>query len=58
MATLTQFTCFKTDIGLKKHDLNGDTIKAALTNTAPNAAHTTFDPVTANAPSRYQRSAG
>lgn len=39
MATLTQFTCFKTDIGLKKHDLNGDTIKAALTNTAPNAAH-------------------
>jgi hypothetical protein len=49
MATLTQFTCFKTDIGLEKHNLNTDTIKAALTNTAPVTSQTAFDPVTNHA---------
>jgi len=39
---LTKFTCFATDIGLKKHNLNTDTIKAALTNTAPTAGDTVF----------------
>lgn len=49
MATLAFFTSFKTEVGLASHNLNTDTIKAALTNTAPNAAHTTFDPVTNHA---------
>lgn len=39
---LTKFTCFATDVGLKKHNLNTDTIKAALTNTAPSASDTVF----------------
>jgi len=39
---LTKYTCFKTDIGLAVHNLNTATIKAALTNTAPNIADTVF----------------
>ena len=49
MTSLTKFTCFKTDLGLKVHDLNADTIKVALTNTAPVTSQTTFDPVTNHA---------
>lgn len=47
--SLTKYTCFKTDLGLKVHNLNTDTVKAALTNATPNAAHTVFDPVTNHA---------
>jgi hypothetical protein len=39
---LTKFTSFATQVGLKQHDLNADTIKAALTNTAPVAGDTVF----------------
>lgn len=35
---LTLFTTFKTELGLASHNLNTDTIKAALTNTAPTTA--------------------
>jgi hypothetical protein len=45
MPTLTKFTCFATDVGLEKHQLNTDTIKAALTNTAPVVGQTVFDPI-------------
>jgi hypothetical protein len=47
---LTKFTSFNTELGLASHNLNTDTIKAALTNVAPNIAHTTFDPVTNHTP--------
>lgn len=33
-----KYQCFVADVGLKKHNLNTDTLKIALTNTAPNAA--------------------
>jgi hypothetical protein len=48
--SLTKFTCFATDIGLKKHQLNTDTLKTALTNTAPSVDQTVFDPVTNHPP--------
>lgn len=42
--TLTKFTTFATQLGLAGHNLNTDTIKAALSNTAPTAAtDTVFD---------------
>ena len=48
--TFVKFTCFKTDIGLEKHNLNTDTIKVALTNTAPAASDTVFAPGGAHPP--------
>ena len=47
---LTKFTSFATDVGLKVHNLNTDTIKAALTNTAPSASDTEFTVVKFPAP--------
>lgn len=38
MATYVKYQVFVADIGLKKHQLNTDTLKVALTNTAPNVA--------------------
>ena len=49
MPELTLYTSFLTEIGLESHQLNTDTIKAALTNATPNLAHTTFDAVTNHA---------
>lgn len=46
---LTKFTAFATELGLASHNLNTHTVKAALTNTAPSAGQTTFDPVTNHA---------
>lgn len=40
--TLNKFTCFATDVGLEKHQLNTDTIKLALTDHLPDAADTVF----------------
>jgi hypothetical protein len=37
-----KFTCFATDVGLEKHNLNTDTIKAALTDHLPDAGDTVF----------------
>lgn len=44
MAAFNQFTSFKTELGLESHQLNTDTIKVALTNTAPSAGQTVFTP--------------
>jgi hypothetical protein len=38
MATFTPFDCFAQDVGRGVHDLDTDTLKVALTNTAPDAA--------------------
>lgn len=50
MASFNFFTSFKTEIGLKSHNLNTDTLKCALSNTAPSAGQTVFDPVTNHPP--------
>lgn len=34
----TKYQCFAQDVGRKVHNLNADTLKIALSNTAPNAA--------------------
>jgi lysozyme family protein len=46
MATFNKFNTFVQDIGRKVHNLNSDTLKDALTNTAPNAADTVYDSTT------------
>jgi hypothetical protein len=46
---LTKFTAFATELGLASHNLNTHTVKAALTNVAPTAGQTVFDPVTNHA---------
>jgi len=38
MATYTKFQCFVEDLAEKKHNLGSDTLKVALTNTAPSAS--------------------
>ena len=51
MATaMTKFTCFKTDVGLEKHQLNTDVLRVALSDTAPNIADTVFAPGGAHPP--------
>jgi len=42
MATFHKFDCFVADVGLKKHDLNADTLKVYLTNVQPVAGNTVF----------------
>lgn len=49
MATFNKFQDFVEQLGLEGHQLNTDTLKVALTNTAPVATQTTFDPVTNHA---------
>ena len=49
MATFNKFQDFAEQIGLEQHQLSTDTLKVALTNTAPVATQTTFDPVTNHA---------
>jgi hypothetical protein len=41
MATFTKFNCFPEDVSEAKHNLGADTLKIALTNTAPNASTAT-----------------
>src|SRR6185369_6641400 len=43
MASFVKFNCFVQDLGRKVHNLNSDTLKILLTNTAPNAADTVYD---------------
>lgn len=43
MATLNKFNCFVEDVAEKAHNLGADTLKAALTNTAPTAGQTTWN---------------
>jgi hypothetical protein len=42
MATFNKFNSFMTQLGLKKMDLNADTLKVYLTNAAPVATDTAF----------------
>jgi hypothetical protein len=45
MATFTKFNCFVENLAEKVHNLGSDTLRAMLTNTAPNAADTHVDTV-------------
>ncbi|TFH33309.1 MAG: hypothetical protein E4G97_00875 [Deltaproteobacteria bacterium] len=38
MATFNKFECFVGDVGLKLHDLNTDTLRVFLTNSAPSVS--------------------
>jgi len=42
MATVTKYQDFVEQLGLKEHNLNTETFKAWLSNTAPTATDTTF----------------
>lgn len=46
MATFNKFNCFAGDIGLAKHNLNTDTLKVMLTNTAPVATNAVLSDIT------------
>lgn len=50
MATMTKFQDFVEQLGLKQHNLNTETFKIALTNTAPVNTHTVFAPGTNHPP--------
>ena len=43
MASFVKFYCFVEDLGLKKHNLDTDTLKVYLTNTAPSASNTVYN---------------
>ena len=46
MATYTKFNCFVEDIAEKVHNLGSDTLKVALTNSAPSASNTVLANIT------------
>ena len=50
MASFNKFNSFVEAVAEKVHNLGSDTLKVALTNTAPQATQTTFDPVTNHPP--------
>lgn len=50
MATFTKFNAFVEDLAEKAHNLGSDTLKVALTNTAPTAADTTWNTTSHPAP--------
>lgn len=50
MATFNKFNCFVEDLAEKAHNLGADTLKVALTNTAPTAADTTWNTTSHPAP--------
>ena len=43
MAAFSKFNCFVEDVLEKAHNLGSDTLKVALTNTAPTASQTTWN---------------
>jgi hypothetical protein len=43
MAAFVKFNCFVGDLGLKLHNLDTDTLKVYLTNTAPVATNTVYN---------------
>ena len=49
MVAFNKFRDFVEQLGLEQHQLNTDTLKCALTNTAPVNTQTVFDPVTDHA---------
>lgn len=49
MATFSKFNSFVEALAEKTHNLGADTLKCALTNTAPTASQTVFDAVTNHA---------
>lgn len=46
MPTFTKFNCFTQDIGRKVHNLNTDTLKVMLSNTAPSLSNTVKSDIT------------
>lgn len=50
MATLNKFNAFVENLAEKTHNLQSDTLKVALTNTAPTSADTGFNTTTYPAP--------
>lgn len=46
MSAFNRFNCFILDVGLKKHDLDGDTLKVLLSNTAPVVTNTVKTDIT------------
>lgn len=48
--TFTKFNCLANDVMIGVHDFQTHTVKAALTNTAPIASQTVFEPVTLHPP--------
>ena len=46
MATFNKFNCFVEDLAEKKHNLGSDTLKLALTNSAPLATNTVLANIT------------
>lgn len=46
MATYNKFNCFVEDLAEKKHNLGSDTLKVALTNSAPVATNTVLANIT------------
>lgn len=46
MATFNKFNCFTEDLAEKVHNLGADTLKWALTNSAPSAANTVIGDIT------------
>lgn len=43
MATFNKFDCFVGDLGLKLHELNADTLRVYLTNSAPVVTNTVYN---------------
>jgi hypothetical protein len=50
MATFNKYNCFVENLAEKVHNLQSDTLKVALTNTAPTAADTVWDTTVYPAP--------
>lgn len=46
MPAFTKFNCFTQDVGRKIHNLNSDTLKVMLTNTAPSLTNTVKSDIT------------
>lgn len=46
MASLSKFNCFVEDLAEKVHNLGSDTLKVALTNSAPSASNTVLANIT------------